>query len=393
MRRPPLLTPRFIIICLSGTLYFFAFSLPLSVLPIWVETELGGTSTQIGISVGVLGLSAAVLRPIIGPLGDRHGQRVLIVCGAIIGAVHLALLAMVDTIPLIVASRLLGGIGEAAVFVGLASTIQLLSPDDRRGEAASYFSLTIYVSLAVAPALGDKLVEATSFDAVWIFAAVLAALAAMIGSIAPGAPDPPPPRIRQRYIHPAAVRPGVILFLALIGYTGYLSFAAVHAEDVGIANPGTVFTLLAVVVMTLRVVAAPLPDRLGSVLMTTAALSVSVVGMTVLGVWRAPAGVYMGTAILAVGQTFIFPALFVLVVDRAPAEERSHAIGSFSMAFDLAFMVGGLFIGVVADLTDRPTGFLAVAAISAVALVLSRRILGDVTTTERVATIGPRGRR
>ena len=393
MRRRSLLTPRFILICVSGTLYFFAFSLPLSVLPIWVETELGGTSTQIGISVGVFGLSAALLRPVIGPLGDRHGRRLLIVCGAAIGAVHLGLLAIVDTIPLIVAARLLGGIGEAAVFVGLASTIQDLSPDDRRGEAASYFSLTIYVSLAVAPALGDELVDAMSFDAVWILAAVLALLAAMLGTVAPGAPDPRPTRSRQGYIHPAAVRPGLILFLALLGYTGFLSFAAVHAKDVGISNPGTVFTLLAVIVMTLRIVAAPLPDRLGPVLMTTIALSFSTVGLAVLGVWTEPMGMYVGTAIVAVGQTFVFPALFVLVVDRAPATERSHAIGSFSMAFDLAFMAGGLLLGVVADVADRATGFLVVAAITGVTLIISRRILGDVTPTELVATIGPRGRR
>ena len=393
MRQSSLLTPRFILICVSGTLYFFAFSLPLSVLPIWVESELGGTSTQVGLSVGILGLSAALLRPVIGPIGDRHGRRVLVISGAAIGATHLALLAVVDTIPLIIAARLLGGIGEAAIFVGLASTIQDLSPDDRRAEAASYFSLTIYASLAVAPALGDKIVEVASFDAVWLVAASLAIGAALIGIVAPGAPDPPPEPTRRHYIHPAAIRPGVILFMALIGYTGYLSFAAVHAADVGITNPGTVFTLLAVVVMTLRIIAAPLPDRLGTTLMTTIALSISTAGLVVLGVWSEPAGVYIGTTIVAVGQTFVFPTLFVLVVSRAPPEERSHAIGSFSMAFDLAFMAGGALIGFIADLTDRPTGFLVVAAISGATMVLAPRILGDPSTTERVAAIGPRGRR
>ena len=393
MRRRSLLTPRFILLCVSGTLYFFAFSLPLSVLPVWVESELGGSSTEIGISVGILGLSAAVLRPIIGPIGDRRGRRLLVVGGASIGALHLALLAVVDTIPLVVAARLLGGVGEAAVFVGLASAIQDLTPDDRRGEAASYFSLTIYGSLAIAPALGDQIVDATGFDSVWLMTAVLSALAAVLGLLAPGRPDPVPPRTQHRYIHPAAIRPGVIIFLSLVGYTGFLAFAAVHAEDVGVAHPGTVFTLLAVVVMTLRVVAAQVPDRLGPIRMTTIALSFAVLGLTILGVWREPIGVYVGTAILGVAQTFIFPALFVLVVDRAPAEERSHAIGSFSMAFDLAFMAGGLFLGLIADLTDRPTGFLAVAAVSAVTLALSRRILGDVTPTERVEPAGPRSRR
>jgi MFS family permease len=392
--RSGLLTPRFVLVCISGGLYFFSFSLPLSVLPIWVESELGGTSFQVGVSVGILGLSAAALRPVIGPVADRHGRRLLVISGAAIGAVHLALLAVVDTIPLIIGARLIGGLGEAAVFVGLASAIQDLTPDDRRGEAASYFSLTIYGSLAVAPALGNELVELTSFDAVWLIAAAFAATAAVVGVVAPGPPDPRPPKpARRRYIHPAAIGPGSVLFLGLVSYSGFLSFAAVHAEDVGISNPGTVFTLLAAVVISLRVVGAQVPDRLGPITTTRIALTINVVGLVVLGTWREPAGVYAATAILGVAQSFFFPALFILAVDRAPAEERSHAIGSFSMAFDLAFIAGGAFIGIVADLSDRPTGFLAVAVVSGVTLALSHRILGDVKPRERVVMAGPRSRR
>jgi len=394
VRRPSLLTPRFILICISGGLYFFSFSVPLSVLPIWVESDLGGTSTQVGISVGIVGLSAAALRPVVGPLGDRRGRRLLVVSGAAIGALHLALLTVVETFPLVVAARLVGGVGEAAVFVGLASAVQDLCPDDRRGEATSYFSLTLYLSLAIAPALGTELADATSTDTVWWLAAGLAAAAAAIGSVAPGAPDPPPPKpVHGRYIHAAAIGPGVILFLGLIGYTGFLSFAAIHAEEVGIANPGSVFTLLAGMVIFLRAAGARIPDRLGPQTTTTGSLAFSVAGAVVLGVWTEPVGVYVGTAILAVSQTFFFPALFVLVVDRAPAEERSHAIGSFSMAFDLAFIAGGAFLGVIADIVDLSAGFFAAGIISGVTLVLSRRILGDVRPAQQVATAGPRSRR
>ena len=68
-----------------------------------------------------------------------------------------------------------------------------------------------------------------------------------------------------RLLHPAAIRPGFVLFLGLLGYTGFLTFAAVHAEDVGIANTGTVFTVFAAVVIVLRTAGARIPDRLGPV--------------------------------------------------------------------------------------------------------------------------------
>ncbi|MFQ5558539.1 MAG: MFS transporter, partial [Acidimicrobiales bacterium] len=126
---------------------------------------------------------------------------------------------------------------------------------------------------------------------------------------------------------------------------------------------------------------------------TTIALSVGVVALTILGTWRTVAGMYVGTALIALSQTFLFPALFVLAVDRAPDDERSHAIGSFSMAFDLAFAAGGAFIGLIADATDRPTGFLAAAVVSAVTLAFARGILGDTEVTTKIAVAGPRSRR
>ena len=63
-------------------------------------------------------------------------------------------------------------------------------------------------------------------------------------------------------------------------------------------------------------------------------------------------GVYVGAAILAVAQSFLFPAL-ALVVDDAPDAERSHAISTLSMLLDLAFGLGGLVIGLVSDTFDR----------------------------------------
>jgi MFS family permease len=122
-------------------------------------------------------------------------------------------------------------------------------------------------------------------------------------------------------------------------------------------------------------------------------LSFGVAGLVTLFIWREPIGVYVGAAIMAVAQTFLFPALFALTVDRAPDAERSHAVSTFSMFFDLAFAIGGPMIGLVADVSDRPTGFLVAACVSMVALVSCRRILDGIEHHEPIAELGPRSRR
>jgi len=369
-------------------------NLTLSVLPLFVKEDLGGTSAQVGLAVGSFGIAAAMVRPIAGSIGDRHGRRRLIMGGAMIAGLGTAMLAFAGSIPAVVAMRMLAGFGEAGLFVGAASAIQDLSPADRRGEAASYFSLTIYGSVAIGPPLGEFVANNWTTDTTWLLAGALAISASLVGATAPGAPDELPTQTGPRkFLHPAALRPGIVMFLGLLGYTSFLAFAALHAAEVGIANTGTVFTVFAAVVLVLRIVAARLPDRLGPILTTRISLSFGIVGLLLLWAWRVPMGVYLGAATIAVAQTFLFPALFALVVDTAPDAERSHAIGSFSMFFDLAFGIGGPLIGLVADATDRPTGFLFAAVIATVGLASCGRIIGDVEPTIKVAEVGPRSRR
>lgn len=392
--RPTLLTPRFVALVSGVTLYFLGLNMTLSVLPLFVEGELGGTDAQVGIAVSSFGLAAACIRPVIGPLGDRHGRQRLIVSGAIVAGLATIATATATSLGMVIAFRALAGLGEAAVFVGAASAAQDLATDERRGEAASYFSLAIYSSLFLGPPLGEWISETFGNDTAWVLAGGLAMLAASTGIVAPGAPTEPPPKPeRWVLLHRAALRPGAVLFLGLLGYTGFLAFAALHAEEVGIANTGTVFTVFALVIIFLRIFAAKLPDQLGPIRTSRISLSCGAVGLAVLAVWTEPVGVYMGAAILAVAQSFLFPALFALVVDDAPDAERSHAISTLSMFFDLAFGLGGPVIGLVSDTFDRSTAFAVSAGIATFALAMCGRILGDITPSISVREIGPRSRR
>ena len=392
--RPTLLTPRFVALVSGVTLYFLGLNMTLSVLPLFVEGDLGGTDAQVGIAVSSFGLAAACIRPIIGPLGDRHGRQRLIVSGAIVAGLATVATAAATSLGMVIAFRALAGLGEAAVFVGAASAAQDLATDERRGEAASYFSLAIYSSLFLGPPLGEWISETFGTDTAWVLAGGLAVAAASTGIVAPGAPAEPPPKPERRVLlHRAALRPGAVLFLGLLGYTGFLAFAALHAEEVGIANTGTVFTVFALVIIFLRIFAAKLPDQLGPIRTSRISLSCGAIGLAVLAVWTEPVGVYVGAAILAVAQSFLFPALFALVVDDAPDAERSHAISTLSMFFDLAFGLGGPVIGLVSDTFDRSTAFAVSAGIATFALAMCGRILGDVTPSTSVREIGPRSRR
>ena len=122
-----------------------------------------------------------------------------------------------------------------------------------------------------------------------------------------------------------------------------------------------------------RIVGAKVPDRFGAVRTTTVSLTAIIVAMVVIGTVDALPALYAGTIVFSIGMSLLFPALFGLVVSRAPASERSHAVGTFSLFFDLSQGAGAPLLGIAVDATgsDR-AAFLTAAAIAAVGLVMAR---------------------
>ena len=379
-----LLTGRFLVLCGGSLAYFLALGTTWPVVPSFVEHGLGGGGVAVGLSVGAFGFSAAILRPLIGPLGDRRGRRCLLVVGSVVVSMSMLLLVPAASVPAVIAARLVLGVGEAAYFIGVTSAVQDLAPPHRRGEATSYFTVTLYTGLAIGPGLGEWLYEAGSYDRAFTVAALLGLLPLLFAYAAPGRPADPvdAPLLRWR-LHPAAIRPGLVLFIGLLGYSGFLAFIALHAESVGVASSGSVFAIFAAIVIAVRLLGARIPDRLGSLATTRLSLGFSAAGLAVFGLWTTATGVYVGAVVMALGQCFLFPALFVLTVDRAPESERSHAIGSFSVAFDLAVGLGGFLVGAVVALTDRPGGFLFCSLVAVGSLFATGPLLGRIGSTAR----------
>ncbi len=374
--KQPLVTPRFVLLCTCSLLYFVALGLVYPVLPGFVENELGGGPVAVGLAVGGFGLSAAVARPLLGPLGDSLGRRFLVLFGCVLVGLGVAGNLWVTTVFMAVLFRFLTGVGEAAFFVGVAAAMQDKAPEDRRGEATSYFSVSVYGGLAGGPLLGEQIADSVSYDAVWILGALLCVGAILLGVVSvDGRPENAPTGWPDSFIHWPAIRPAVLLGCGLLGYSGFLAFIELHVEDIGFGRSGLMFATFAITLIGMRILLARLPDRLGPRRTTMLSYLGSATGLWVLAFWTQVPGLFVGTLLLAMGQTFLFPALFVMAVESAPVNKRSQAIGTFGVAFDLAVGLGGLLLGAVVAFSSYSGAFFAGGCLSLIGLLVSRLLI------------------
>ena len=318
-------------------------------------------------------LTAVILRPIAGRLGDRRGRRPLMVIGAAIVAVAVLANRAVDSLGVLMALRLLSGVGEALFFVGAAAAVNDLAPEERRGEAVSLFSLALYGGISFGPIIGEALFDATSFSTVWMTSAVVGVTASLLAIRVTDARPERGAGPHARIVHPAGVMPGLVLFCAVWGFAAFNSFVALYAkDDLGMSGSRFVFFTYSFTVLLIRLVGARIPDILGSRRAATVATTIIAAGMVVIAAWQSPVGLYVGACVFGIGQAFAFPALMILAVRGAPAAERGAVVGTYSAFVDLAFGAGALLLGFVAHGVGYPATFAVSAGVALAGLVLLR---------------------
>ncbi len=373
--RPRLVTPQFVLLGSAALAYFFADGLLVPSVPLYVTGPLAGDDVAVGLSVGAFSLSALLLRPWAGRLVDRRGRSIAMVGGAALFAASVAAYGFAEAVSVLVALRLFTGVGEAFFFVGAVTAMADLAPAERRGEAISLFSLSLYAGLAVGPPAGEAVVGSVGFGTVWLISAGAAVVAVLltlrVGDTRGSASERS--EAGGRLIHPAAVLPGLLLLALVWGMSGFLAFVPLYAVDLGLSGAGFVLFEFAAIVVLIRSIGARIPDRLGAARSVRISLLCTTIGLAIIGSRQTVPGLVFGTFVLGVGVALGTPAMIMLALQRAPAGERGAVMGTVSMSLDLALGLGPASFGVVAARTDRSVGFLVAALVAGAGLALATR--------------------
>jgi MFS family permease len=368
-----LVTPLFLLVSLSTFAYFVSVGTLQPTLPRFVEGPLGGSSVAVGVAVGAFSISAVIVRPLAGRISDTHGRRPLIVWGAASVGLATAGHLVVTDLWLLLVLRIVYGVGEAFFFTAAAGVINDLAPDERRGEAVSYFSLALYGGLVLGPVLGEIVLGDGHYNRAWILAAATAALAAVLGLPVPDTrPDEEsiPPQGLRRFVHPAALLPGTVLATSMWGLGGYFTFVPLYALELGLSGSRVIFATFSGIILAIRGFGARIPDRLGPRRSARTALTLQACGLLVMALWQNPVGLYAGTVVFAVGQALSFPALMTIAIEGAPASERGAVVGTFTAFFDLAFGLGAVSLGAVVAVAGYPGSFAGGALVAGLGLLL-----------------------
>jgi MFS family permease len=356
---------------IAFTTHFF-----LSTLPIYAQ-KLSGTAAYAGFMTGAYTLSALAVRPISGILTDKIGRVKMLMAGAFMCAVACVCYNFAGSIILLIALRVMNGIGFGIHSTASGAVAADIVPKSRLMEGLGYYGLYGTIAQAIAPAIAISIVadgHTDKFTFLFILASVIS-IGSMIldytisyerkrKKVIAKAVDVN--RVGQKNNHYtqnetgnekssktffgfeyAAMLPALVILLIFLGQSSIMSFLALYANEAKIGNIGLFFPIFAAGMFVSRIFAGRIGDKYGPNVVIIPSIMVSsmcylaipfIHSLAFLLCVAFPIGLSLGAA---------SPALNSLVLKRTSPSRRGSAAATYFSAVDIGVGVGSIFFGFI----------------------------------------------
>ncbi|HZX03216.1 MFS transporter [Kribbella sp.] len=202
-----------------------------------LREDLGASLADLEWNINAYNLAFAALMLTCAAVGDRIGRRTTYVAGLVLFAASSAAAALAGSTEVLIAARVIQGVGAAMILPLTLSLISDAFPKEKRGTAIGIWGAVTGLGVAAGPVLGGAIVEGLSWQ--WIFwINVPIALLVAVGSVVLLTETHGP---RDR-LDPLG------LVLVSLGLTGVV-WAAVRAPDAGWHSAEVLTTLVAGLVL------------------------------------------------------------------------------------------------------------------------------------------------
>ncbi len=385
--RDPLLTRAFVVAFAGNLFHGLAFFLFIH-LPTFL-TDLGATTTEVGMLVGATAVSAIVIRPTLGRIMDTRGRRPVVLVGGALNVVAALLYLSVSSVgPWLFVVRIVHGFGISMTFTSLFTYGADIVPVSRRTEGLALFGVSGILPIALGGVIGEIVLAQADFEALFVVAAVFAGLGFAVTILLAETGTPLAEGEIRGGFFAAVFRRRLFPIWAVttafsLALTGYFTFLRTFVDETGIGSVGLFFSYYAATAIALRLTLAWLPERVGPKRVLYPAFALLIAGFFVLAQASSSASIVAAGVLCGGGHAYTFPILMGMTVDRATDAGRGSAVAFFTALFDLGTLLGGPTLGLLIEQAGYPTMY------STTGVFLALAVAGFAVWERRLAAIYP----
>lgn len=238
-----------------------------------------------------------------------------------------------------------GTSAAAAVAIGLV-------PVSRLGEGSGYFAVSSTVAAAVGPFLAVLALQTFAHAGLFGLGLICSGIGLVFALMlrAPrqlaDAAEPRPRRRVRDLIEPSALRIGLVILVAGLGFAGVLTYLTSYAQQSGMIWAASLFFVVyGISVLLVRLFLGRIQDTRGDHIVIYPAVLVFVAGLLVLAFTDSEVLVILSAVLVGFGFGGLIPSLQAVAVAVAPRARLATAVSTFFLMLDLGVGLGPLLLG------------------------------------------------
>ena len=347
------------VFCLCNNLFLFSYYFALlTILPIYIMKELGGSIQQAGMALTLFLGSSIAIRPFSGMIIERFGKANSVSISGFIFVVFALSYLWIDSMWSLLVIRFLHGFWFSILTTVNVPIVNDYIPEHRKGEGMGYFVMSTNLGVVIGPFLALSMIQFSSFSTLFAVLALLVAVGYIFTWLV---------QIQEHVQHKSSdqasqsaaiqwrdvieTRVLAISFVALLtafAYSSVMSFITAYAELKHLlAYTSIFFIVFAVSMLLVRPWVGKVYDRKGPSAVIYPSFICFAIGLVVVSFLTNQWVLWISAVFMGIGYGSVFPCLQTVAIQTVEKARMGHAISTFFALFDIGLAVGSVIMGVL----------------------------------------------
>jgi len=310
---------------------------------------LGAAPVIIGLTTSAFSISALLVRPVTGSALDYFRKKNLLVISLAITTLMYTTCAFTDNVKVLVATRLIDGIGASVkIPICLALATEFL-PEEKVGSGIGIYSIAQAIASALGPGISLGMIERFGYRAALLFIAGVALVALLLALSIRTVPYTKPSypfKISLKSVFAKeAMLPALIAVTLAMPYACTMTYLPIIGELHSIANIGLYFTVYSVVLFIARPLCGKMLDKVEFTRILIPSLLSYALSMVLISRSTALPGFLFAAVFSALGYGVAHPCLQSLCMKWVPKEKRGASGNTYYIGVDIGHFGGTLLTG------------------------------------------------
>lgn len=375
---------RAFIFCLFNNLFLFTYYFALlTILPIYIMNDLGGTVQQAGMALTLFLVSSIAIRPFSGMIVERIGKARSVRIAGIIFVVFAFAYLLIESMWSLLLVRFLHGFWFSILTTVNVPIVNDYIPDERKGEGMGYFVMSTNLGVVFGPFLALTLIQFASFRLLFAVLAGIVALGYIFtwliniqeNTTAKQSPKPQAKGNSSLQLHDIVeskvLAIGFVALLTAFAYSSVMSFITAYAEVKQLlAYTSVFFIVFAISMLLVRPWVGRLYDSKGPSAVIYPSFVFFAIGLVIVSFLNNQWVMWLSAVFMGIGYGSVFPCLQTVAIQSVEKPRLGHAISTFFTLFDVGLAVGSVVMGVLITWMGFQATYLFCAAMVIVTLVV-----------------------